>query len=207
MPSRELPRYDGDRWSLVTHLIGPAASVLDVGCRDRALAAKLPPDVDYVGVDLGPPADVIANAEEPLPFESRSFEVVVLADVLEHLDDPHAALDECMRIARRGVVVLLPNVFCLPHRIAFARGRMLSGKYRFGSEPVRDRHRWILDVTQAREFAQGRAAGAGWHVGSEYAYGGGFRRRSVRTVLAAARLAGGPDLWAWEYGARLEPLH
>ena len=70
----------------------------------------------YVGRDLFAPADVIANAEEPLPFDDCAFDTVVTADVLEQLNHPHGTFDEALRVARRGIVVLLPNVLSLALR-------------------------------------------------------------------------------------------
>jgi hypothetical protein len=200
-------RISGDRWSLIVDLIGPdTAFVLDVGCRGRELCNHLPATTDYVGLDLGPPADVIASAEEPLPFEDHLFETVVLADVLEHLNDPHSALDEAMRVARNSVVVLLPNIYTLVARIYFAGfGRMSSAKYLFGPEPRTDRHRWIMSFEEAASFTRGRAALNTWRVAREYAYLLPFRRRSARLAYWVARVAAGPNLWSWEYAARLEP--
>jgi SAM-dependent methyltransferase len=204
---RALDMVSGDRWSLIVDLIGTdTGSVLDVGCRGRELREHLPATAAYVGVDLFPPADVIASAEEQLPFDDDSFESVVLADVLEHLDDPHAALDEAMRVAARSVVVLLPNLFTLLGRVYFAAfARMPSKKYAFGPDPCVDRHRWLMNVDQAAAFTAGRAALAQWHVARECAYALPFRRLSARLAYGLARLIGGPNLWAWEYAARLEP--
>jgi SAM-dependent methyltransferase len=197
----------GERWSLVINLIGPDAfSVLDVGCRKRELRDHLPPNSRYVGMDLFPPADVIASAEEPLPFDDNAFETVVLADVLEHLENPHGALDEAMRVGRRSVIVLLPNLFTLLWRIYFAAfGRMPSQKYAFGPYPRADRHRWLMNFDQAAAFTAGRADLAGWRLARECAYAMPFRRRSARLAYAVARSLGGPNLWSWEYAARLEP--
>jgi SAM-dependent methyltransferase len=158
-------------------------------------------------LDLGPPADVIASAEDPLPFDDDSFDTVVLADVLEHLNDPHRALDEAMRVGRRSVVVLLPNLFTLVFRIYFALlGRMPSQKYAFGPDPQVDRHRWILNFEQAASFTAGRASLANWRVARECAYVLPFRRLSARAAYGVASLIGGPNLWSWEYAARLEPI-
>ena len=190
---------------MILELIGPGAdSVLDVGCRDRALARFLPPETRYVGMDLFPPADVVASAEEPLPFEDDSFHTVVLADVLEHLDDPHSALDEAMRVARSAVVVLLPNLYSLWLRVRFALG-ITSGKYAFGPENKRDRHRWLMNFDQASAFTRARAESAHWRMACEYGYDGGFNRRLARAAYWLARMVGSPNLWAWEYAARLEP--
>jgi SAM-dependent methyltransferase len=157
-----------------------------------------------VGVDLFPPADVLASAEKPLPFGDDSFEVVVFADVLEHLDDPHGALDEGLRIARQVVVVLLPNLYTAWNRLYFARGRLYGGKYALGVEPTLDRHRWFLRFDEARAFVRGRADRAGWAVSREIAHTPAFRHPGMLTTYWLARRVGGPNLWSWEYAARLE---
>jgi SAM-dependent methyltransferase len=196
---------DCDRWTAVTELIGPSpGSVLDIGCRDKVLRQHLPADTRYVGFDLFPPADVIGSAEEPLPFGDDEFEVVVMADVLEHLNDPHSALDEALRVASRAVVIVLPNLYSLMHRIRFAAG-LPGGKYEFGPERKLDRHRWLMNVDQAAAFAHGRAQAAGWTVAEEAGWTGGFRRLAARAAYGAARAARRPNLWVWAYAARLEP--
>jgi SAM-dependent methyltransferase len=195
----------GERWAVIVDLIEDNwQSVLDIGCRDRRLAEHLPGESEYTGLDLAPPADVIASAEDPLPFDSDAFHCVVLADVLEHLNDPHAALDEAMRVARSAVVVLLPNVLTLLLRLRILTGR-LPDKYRFGPQGSLDRHRWIMNFDQAAAFTRGRAEVNGWKVTREYAYTLPWRRLSARTAYALARLISGPNVWAWEYAARLEP--
>lgn len=197
-------RVTGDRWSVISGLVpADAASVVDIGCRDRALRTHLSPGVRYVGVDLAPPADVIASAEERLPFEDDEFDCAVLADVLEHLEHPHDALEEAIRVARASVVVLLPNLYSALHRARFVSGATF-GKYQFGPERRVDRHRWLMNFDQARAFTHGVAEGAGWHVEAEYGYEH-FNRWSARAVYRVCRAIGGPNLWTWEYVARLAP--
>jgi hypothetical protein len=205
-PTQTLKRISGDRWWVICQLVGDdTGSVLDVGCRDRALAQHLPPSSHYVGLDLGPPADVIATADGPLPFDDDSFETVVLADVLEHLNDPHTALDEAMRVARSAVVVLLPNMYTLYYRLRFVTGRLPGDKYAFGAERPRDRHRWLPSFEEAAQFTRRRADAAGWRAAWEYAYDKPFHRPAARFAYWAARLMASPGLWSWEYVARLEP--
>jgi Methionine biosynthesis protein MetW len=205
-PVRTIERIGGDRWSVIRNLVGnETESLLDIGCRDRALVGHLPVSTHYVGLDLYPPADVIANADGPLPFEDDSFETVVLADVLEHLDDPHSALDEAMRVGRSAVVVLLPNIYTLYYRLQFLSGRLPGSKYAFGPERPGDRHRWLPSFEEAAWFTRRRAEAAGWQVVREHAYDKPYRRRAARLAYWVARVVGTPSLWSWEYVARLQP--
>lgn len=198
-------RLSGERWSVIVELIAKDwRSVLDVGCRDRCLRQHLPRGAHYVGLDLFPPADVIASAEDPLPFDDNAFDCVVLADVLEHLDDPHGALDEALRVARRSAIILLPNLLTLVLRLQMFSGR-LPDKYRLTHESRQDRHRWIMNFDQAASFTRGRVELNGWTVAREYAYIFPFRRLSVRAAYAVARHLAGPNVWAWAYAARAEP--
>ena len=59
-----------------------------------------------------------------MPFDDDAFEVAVLADVLEHLNDPHAALREATRVASAGVIVLLPNLFFYKQRLMILAGKL-----------------------------------------------------------------------------------
>ncbi len=62
--------------------------------------------------------------EAALPFESNSFDLVLMAEVLEHVVKPDRALDEVRRVLRpRGYLVLsTPNLACLPNRVLLALG-------------------------------------------------------------------------------------
>jgi SAM-dependent methyltransferase len=206
MSYERLVSVSGPRWLLIVDLIGDdSTSVLDVGCRDKALSSHLPEHMAYVGLDLVPPADVLADAEEGLPFAARSFDVVVFADVLEHLDDPHAALDEGLRVASRRVVVVLPNTFSWVHRLRYLAGQK-SGKYLLGPENQKDRHRWLVGLREAETFVHVRAQRNGWRVTRSWAHDGGFRRRLPRAASRLLQAVAEPQLWAWEYAARLERI-
>jgi SAM-dependent methyltransferase len=52
-------------------------------------------------------AFLVGDAER-LPFPDRGFDVAVVHDGLHHLDDPHRAIREMARVARRGVLVMEP---------------------------------------------------------------------------------------------------
>ncbi|HEV7806384.1 MAG TPA: methyltransferase domain-containing protein [Solirubrobacteraceae bacterium] len=118
-------------------LLPEGGRVLDLGCASGGLLALLRPRAGHLaGLELSATAahaasqvadHVVQGAlEDPgLPFHPDSFDLVVLADVLEHLADPLAALRRAAGWARPGASVLLsvPNVAHWAARLTLARGR------------------------------------------------------------------------------------
>jgi len=83
--------------------------VLNLGCghakRDFPEASRAS---EIVGVDHSPAsqADVIHDLDRfPYPLESSSFDLILLQDVIEHLDDIPSVMAEVHRVARPGAVV------------------------------------------------------------------------------------------------------
>lgn len=127
-------------------------SVLDVGCRSGHLKHALPNgSVRYCGIDLFPPVNVNGNLEEGLPFGNASSDTVVALDILEHKDDIYRAFSEVCRVARKYVVVTLPNVYEIRTRLKILLGQRLS-KYGLPPDPPRDRHRWFFSFGEAMAF-------------------------------------------------------
>lgn len=142
-------------------------SILDVGSRSgnfKEVLCEYNPGIRYIGLDLYPPADIIANLEKGLPFGDKTFDAVVALDVLEHTDDIHRAFNELCRITRQFVVINLPNAYEMKGRIKFLLGRSLSRKYGLPSEPPRDRHHWLFSFSEARAFVRERAQRCGFEV-------------------------------------------
>ena len=128
-------------------------TLLDVGCRTEELKPLVKGCREYLGTDLIPAEGILqCDLDSRLPFENDAFDVVTALDVLEHLNKPHDALQELYRVARKTVLISLPNIYYITFRMNFLRGRGLSGKYRFEPEPVADRHRWVLSFYEALEF-------------------------------------------------------
>jgi 2-polyprenyl-3-methyl-5-hydroxy-6-metoxy-1,4-benzoquinol methylase len=102
--------------------LGLSGSLLDVGCGDGVLMARLAPLFDrVVGVDADAGAVGLAAgklrdrancearqaASDDLPFADRVFEVVTSADVIEHLKEPRRHLSEIARVLKRhGALVM-----------------------------------------------------------------------------------------------------
>ncbi len=118
-------------------LLAPGGRVLDIGCAAGGLLALLRPHAGHLaGLELSASAaqaaalvadHVVQGAlEQPeLPFAAGSFDLVVLADVLEHLADPAAGLARAAGWCRPGgaVLVSVPNVAHWQARLTLLRGR------------------------------------------------------------------------------------
>jgi len=119
-------------------LLPAGGRVLDIGCASGGLLALLRPHAGHLaGLDPSASAahaaaqiadHVVQGAlEDPgLPFEAGSFDLVVLADVLEHVADPAAGLARAMRWCRPAggaILVSVPNVAHWQARLTLLRGR------------------------------------------------------------------------------------
>lgn len=170
-PSRdEIGRFVG-----ITHAFPKIweGKVLDVGCRSEGFKRALyDQNVYYKGLDLSQPADIIGNLEIGLPFSNESFDVVVALDVLEHTNNIYHSFNELCRVARKYVVIALPNIYDIRFRAKFLKGHPLSGKYGLPAEPVADRHRWLFSFKEARSFCHHRANLHGFKILDEGCYVG-----------------------------------
>jgi ubiquinone/menaquinone biosynthesis C-methylase UbiE len=89
--------------------------VLEVGVGQGRYVKKLlnyRPDLKIYGVDIsktaiegikksGPRGSYFVAGAEKLPFSANFFDVVVIADVLEHLSDPQSAVKEISRVVKK----------------------------------------------------------------------------------------------------------
>lgn len=89
--------------------------VLDVGCGNGTLgraimdSALCPAGVNVRGLERvkrgGEAIEVDAYDGVTIPHPDRSFDVVILADVLHHEPDPHRLIAECARVSRRLLII------------------------------------------------------------------------------------------------------
>jgi SAM-dependent methyltransferase len=97
----------------------PFASALDVGSADGFFVDQLGNTGAFaVGLDLSPTAatrvrtvyrapGVVGDAVA-LPFRDDAFDLVMTTEVLEHVPDTAALVDELRRVARRWIVATVP---------------------------------------------------------------------------------------------------
>jgi SAM-dependent methyltransferase len=91
------------------HLRG---SLIDIGCADKPWADTVAPfvgrhvGIDYLGCLHGlNRVDAISTAYA-LPFGDASFDCATATAVLEHLEEPEAAVRECARVLKAGGVAI-----------------------------------------------------------------------------------------------------
>lgn len=113
------------RYEITTEAVrelGLSKSLLDVGCGDGLLMARVAPLIEQVvGIDSEedairlareklsslPNCEVIRSSCYQLPFGDQSFEAITSADVIEHLKEPQSYLREICRVLRAdGAFVL-----------------------------------------------------------------------------------------------------
>ncbi len=120
--ARRLLRGYFDALSELTAELQPS-TVLEVGCGEGYLTRTLCrrwPEAQVIGIDLS--AELFGLLDQPvggagfaaqsayaLGFADSSFDLVVGAEVLEHLEEPGSALTEIDRVARGSVILSVPR--------------------------------------------------------------------------------------------------
>lgn len=135
-----------------------AKKILDVGCGGGALGAaiKSKQDAWYCGVDLDTRAATRAReliddvqvgdaATMPIPYEDGLFDLIIFADILEHLPAPLSVLRRWLpTLEKHGrVVVSLPNV----RHFTVTLPLIVQGRWDYAE-------RGILDETHLRFFTR-----------------------------------------------------
>lgn len=87
-------------------------SVLDVGCGRGVLVSRLS-EAGIPATGLDPAADgsdpqILQGDAARMPFGDGAFEWLTLRHVPHHLPDLPAALSECVRVARKGLLIAEP---------------------------------------------------------------------------------------------------
>jgi 2-polyprenyl-6-hydroxyphenyl methylase/3-demethylubiquinone-9 3-methyltransferase len=132
----------------------PRGILLDVGCYDGQFISRVVDGDTVVGLDVAHAAlrqaaergvrAVRGQVEAGLPFGSNSFATVVAAEVIEHVFDTQAVVEELTRVLAPGgwLALTTPNLVALsgraqlvlgrsPHNVEFDAGPGTSGHIRY----------------------------------------------------------------------------
>jgi len=95
------------------------------------------------------PVTVTQESVYSLNRQDNEFDCVMLLEVLEHLDDYHAALAEVFRVSKKDVIISVPNE-PLWRILNIARGKYLG---QFGNTPGHINHWNVKSIVKlVREF-------------------------------------------------------
>jgi len=191
--------YDHSREDFLGWVSGTHRSVLEVGCaaganaqwyRQHGAGRLVGVELDATSADRARPHfdDVIAEPIETAMDHIRGpFDLIVCADVLEHLVDPWSVTRRLRSLAGPGgsLAISIPNV-----RFYRALARIALGKgFRYDPEG-------IFDVTHLRFFARSNVDALLKSSGWKPVRWGGNRPRARRLASLLERLtAGRSDEW------------
>ncbi len=126
------------RAGLFQEWIGTGKTVLDLGGRDGTLTRHFASQNQVTIADIDSSAmkaakerlgveTVEADFNHPLPFPDAAYDVVVLAEVLEHLPYPRITFGEILRVLKPGGVLIgsIPLAYHLKDRWQVLRGKKL----------------------------------------------------------------------------------
>jgi SAM-dependent methyltransferase len=173
--------------------------VIDVGCGAgpglRYLSGRgaLALGLDHsryalqTALELSPAAGVALNDSAlGLPCASQSADLVLLSELVEHIENPRPLYEECYRVLRPGgrIVVTTPNLWDARRVLSPLLGRMWSGD-------MDSTH--VNLYTPTRLAADLRWAGFGevrWHTGVKPAWWLSSRRLRLRLPILYPPLIG-----------------
>ena len=127
-------------------------SVLDVGCHNRYLSSMIASN-DYTGIDVSGSPDLYIDLDsiDNLPFGDNEFDSVVCSDVLEHLDEFHLVFSELIRVAKKDIIISLPNCWNSVRRHV-ERGYGSVVHYGLPLNKPDDRHKWFFNYVDIINF-------------------------------------------------------
>ena len=145
----------------IVNITAPDASIsiLDVGAGQGALSKRLHEagykvyacefNKDYFVYDKVEFKE--ANVAEYLPYDNNSFDIVVAAELIEHLLDQTKFLNECNRVLKPGgsLVISTPNILSLKSRLQF-----FSSGYYWSYDPLDMNDRSSLQHVTGRTVEQ-----------------------------------------------------
>lgn len=178
---------------------GSDLRVLDIGCGNGSLGARVRELGNWVeGIELSDAALQTARERldqvwqfdltKPWPEEVRDMDVVIAAEVLEHMFDPVSVLQHAARSLKPGghLIVTTPNFLTWTNRLRFLVGRFTyqtEGMFDFGHI------RWFT-YSYLREVLDA----AGFELEEE--------RHIIFPGKLGALLKYWPSLFAWQFVVR-----
>jgi ubiquinone/menaquinone biosynthesis C-methylase UbiE len=189
--------FDGTRIAFVKELpTNPSARLLEVGCGNGRTASAMKAESKCgwcTGIELcaEPAAEartrldqvIVGNVEQlELDLPEKSFDILILSEVLEHLVNPGAVIQKLRRFLKPGAVVLAGSPNVCHHSVV---RMVLSGRWQYESKGIMDAThlRWFTAQTYRELFeSNGYVVD---HVGSANPFS---RKARIANALLLGRL-------------------
>lgn len=124
------------RFSVILRLIGSNNKILDVGCGEAFLSKMLIEQGNrVVGIDISEEAIKLASEngveayvcdveKDNLPFDYKSFDIIILSEIIEHLISPRKILENLKYYLKDGgfFIITFPNIGFYKYRLDMLRG-------------------------------------------------------------------------------------
>ena len=148
----------------IVELVGKNKKVLDVGCATGLLAKELKKRGNKIyGIEIDPEQAEIAKkfCEETLmgdienieiPYKPNYFDVILFADILEHLKAPEQVLSKLSKFLKNDgfCIVVLPNIAHI-----YVRIKLLFGIFKYEEIGILDRtHLRFFTYKTARKLIE-----------------------------------------------------
>ncbi len=144
---KEHQYFTNVRYDIIDMIPKKPNKVLEIGCGSGAtlIAAKQLNKAEFtVGVDIvdksipGIDSHIVGDIENIIiPFEEKYFDVIICADVLEHLVDPWAVVHAILKFLKDGglLIASIPNV----REIEVLWKIAIKGDFAYSSQGILDR--------------------------------------------------------------------
>lgn len=130
-----------DRYSTVAKklnelLLNKQCKILDIACGTGIYERMLDPEIRkqqyIIGVDISQSQVefsngvfdevLIHNIEQKLPYDSKTCDVIILSEIIEHLFEPEHIIEECYRLLKKWWLLIMttPNISSIQNRLSFA---------------------------------------------------------------------------------------
>ena len=147
---RALRRWEVTREQVAASLLPSGGRLLDVGCADGKLVAQAGAGfAQIIATDVSPLAleqarqrladkphaarveFQVVDGNEPLPYESASFDTLVSLSTLQYIFGPEQFLREAARVLKPAghLLIEVPNVAYLPQRLRLLAGEPIQTSY------------------------------------------------------------------------------
>ena len=183
---RAVRRWEVKREHVAALLLPKGGRLLDLGCGDGQLAARVAQDFErIVATDVSPAAIEqakqlltttpraervefrVLDGNQAFPFDAHSFDCAVSLSTLQYIFDPEAFLRECARVIKPAghLLIEVPNVAYLPQRLRLLVGKPIQTSFWKHGIDGGNLHYFTLDsltaIIEAAGFRPLRHTGSG----------------------------------------------